>query len=169
LFDLDYNAEKEIENLLDNELKLCEFYFEIQKRMKKPDYNKWVFVKEADREKKLGEYSWTIEGDCWIKDNGKIRAKLIVAKREKTTKVSLRFDNINYGFDFLNSNEVGCQKNGYWDYANLKNPESVEKKIGEYKDMADEFMDKHQLPVFRPEEESYKILRGFFCVGENNG
>ncbi len=54
----------------DNEIELAKFYLELHKAKKDPNFNKWVYLKEEEKNKEIKEDWKRKAGDVWIISNG---------------------------------------------------------------------------------------------------
>ena len=128
------------------EIKLCEFYLNYLTRRTEADFNKWVFTPKdklpADTFERNRKHTWT-------KTNGKVQATITKDETGKMVKFTLDFRNDNTYLEFTNYDDA--KENGVKS-AFAKSGESQRQKLWQFKVEVDEFMGKHQFPLWWVEE-----------------
>jgi len=146
--------------ILKDELDLCHFYFEYNQRQEEENFDRWFFVKQEDRKTVLNEPDWVrVEGDCWIRYNGKTRAIITIDESGTMTKISLCLDNDAVALRFLDhSIDIAS--------SHLKNRESIKQRIAKYKALAEEKMEEYKYPRYCSELNEFAVLKGLLHVEE---
>jgi len=150
---------EEIKGLIEQEIKYCEFYFELSKReAKKKNFNEWVFIKKEDREM---EYSHIPAVDCWTKTNGKVRATIDIDRATgKRVKVSLKVRNDSEALNFI-SNQIDQTNKGY---KHLASEDSIKKQIDGYKKEAERHFKEYAYPQYCREQQEMELLNKIIGV-----
>jgi len=149
-------------NEIDTELKYCQFYEEYAEREKTdPMLNMWVFTKKEDI-KPVREWMKP-QGDRWIKTNGRIRATIEIDRSGVMTKITLEYDNDSDSIEFLDRH----RRNKSYNVAHLRNEDSIQQRISDFKEIADEFMIQHLFPTYYKEKWNYKILLKFLHINSS--
>ncbi len=155
-FNLDRDYIADFLRAFDNEIELAEFYLELYKARKNPNFDKWVFLTEEERNKGLEEDSWRKKsGDAWERSNGRVKAIIIIKDNTTSTKVSLTIKN--------NSKMTFIEGEKEINSSNLHNKESIKKKIEEYKVNAESILKDTIFPLYCYEKrqfDNYKELLG---------
>ena len=146
---------EELKGLVNDELELCDFYSEYIVRQQEENFDKWFYVKREDREKVLHE-QWGVKGDCWIKHNGKIRTIIAFDTTRMMTKISLVVENDSDKIVFVGGSYGNSRQEIV--YSHLKNQKSIEERVKEYKQKAEELMKNYQYPYYCMESRNFQIL-----------
>ena len=141
--------------IIKDELDLCDFYLEYQKNQNDENFDKWIYVKKEDREKVLHEAEWNIKGDCWVRKNGKIGTLIAFDTTGLMTKITLFIQNDSDHLAFVTSRYGGQEE---VISSHLKNGKSIDKRVREYKEKAEEVMREHQYPRYCAELNNIRIL-----------
>jgi len=101
---------------------------EYTERQQEENVDKWFFVKKQEK--------WS----SWVRYNGKIRATISLdsGNGKQMIKVTLSIENDSKQIDFLANNYRHARQE--ITYSHLKNQESIEKRVNEYKQKAEELM-----------------------------
>jgi len=90
-FRMSTEACRDVLVLLDREIRLGEFYFELRGKQKEAGFDTWVFTL---REQRQPRSDWdTPKGDAWTRSNGRVKAEIGLEKKRTMTRVSLRLKN----------------------------------------------------------------------------
>ena len=164
---LDINNKKVEEKIgiINDEIELCNFYFEYCEKQKGENFDKWVYVKKEDRERLLHEVEWSIKGDCWVRGNGKIRMLIDFDTAGSMTKITLSLQNDSDHIAFITSRYGGCEE---IISSHLKNGKSIDKRVREYKEKAEELMREYQYPRYCAELNNIRILEQLLHIKEAN-
>jgi hypothetical protein len=155
-FRMSTEACRDVLRLLDREIRLGEFYFELRGKMKKPDFDTWVFTKQADRKPQCG---WrTPRGDIWMRTNGRVKAEIEVDATKAMTRVSLRLKNDTEKLSFYepDGHEISCR--------HLRNKRSIQAEVRCLKQHADKALGEHLLP--RRDAREQHLLRDLLSIPE---
>jgi len=145
---------------LKKELDFCEFYKIYKDRyLNELNFNEWIFTKKENIKPRWG---WNdIEGDQWTKTNGKVKAIILVAKREKNTKVQLSYENDSHSeLGFIESDYGSIELDPHY----LRNPDSIKQRIKELKGQADHYLKTHLYPRWNTEITNMKGLDKLLCI-----
>jgi len=153
---------KGIVRRIDGEIELCRFYFEYLRRQKNGELDKWVYLTKEQR-KESEKNNWRINGDCWTKTNGKIRAKITIDRESGVmAKIELSYKNDSKNLQFDNSKyqdgKLGRSKH-------RKTEKGINEQIEAYKQKADEMFNKLQYPVYCHEKRTMDILNELLHIG----
>lgn len=148
---------EQVEAKLKQEIDYCKFYLELQERRKEADFDKWVFHKKEELPP-----SWDVQGDQWIRANGRIKAIVEIDHSGKMTAISVKFRNDSTTLRFMDD-YYGQPK---IQPSHAKNPQSITEKIEEYKRYADNFLKEHQYPQYNGEARSFTLLKQILCIEE---
>lgn len=145
---------EKMEAKLQDEIKYCKFYLELQERKKEPNFNKWIFHKKEEIKPE-----WSVQGDQWIKTNGRIKAIIEIDRSGKMTKINAKFRNDSETLEFTD----------YYHHPKIrashaKNPQSIKEKIEQYKEYADKFLKERQFPQYNEEQRSFTLLKQILCI-----
>lgn len=112
--------------------------------------------------KQHGQDSWTIEnikGDEHRRDNGRIIVRIIVENKGSSIRVSLRVKN---------SGELQFYPADHGEkelfYSTVFKQESVDKRVEEYKDQADDLFIEYLYPRYCYEANEIKTLGKLLCI-----
>ncbi len=153
---------KEIQELVDKELKLCAFYEEYQKRCEsEPQFNQWSFKEKEDIEPR---YNWEVLGEQWVKTNGKLKAIIQFDRSGKRVKISLSFENDSIALRF-NARFVENKIRP----VHLKNETSIANKVAEFKMAADAYISEHEYPLYCAEKTSIDTLNKLLWINDSVG
>ncbi len=149
---------KEIQELVDKELKLCSFYQEYQKRYEaEPNFNQWILKEKEDIPPRGG---WReAHGEQWVKTNGKLKAIIQFDRSGKRVKISLSFENDSIALSFMGRYEETKIKP-----VHLKNEASIAKKVAEFKMKADAYLSDHEYPQYCAEKTSIDTLNKLLWI-----
>jgi hypothetical protein len=135
---------------IDKEISLCHFYEEFLKRSTEPNFNTWVFTKQADA-LTASDLAWNENpGDKWTKTNGRVKATIQFDNTGLMTKLTLSYENNSQCLSFY---ETG---RGHEQTAHLKSETSIQAKVNEMKLIADTFLADHLYPLYTRNDE--KVL-----------
>lgn len=164
---IDENFVKEIKSEIERELEYCNFYEHYLKEQQKKNFDKWMFKTKDDlieQAKKDGMDSWRIGqigGDEYRRDNGKITIRIIVEDKISSIRVSLHVNN---------SGELKFYPSDHGEkeliYSTMFKKESVDKRVEEYKDKADELFEEYLYPRYCYEHQAMIVLDKLFHVTE---
>jgi len=154
---------KEIQELVDKEIKVCSFYFEYQKRCEsEPTLSQWIF---KDKEDIRPMFPWNkVPGEQWTKSNGKIKAIIQFDRSGKRVKISLSFENDSIALSF-NDRSVGNEIKP----VHLKNETSIANKVAEFKMTADAYLSDHEYPLYCAEKTSIDTLNKLLWINDSVG
>ena len=154
---------KEIQELVDKELKFCSFYFEYQKRCEsEPNFNQWIFKNEEDIKPQWG---WKeAQGEQWVKTNGKIKAIIQFDRSGIRVKMSLSFENDSSSLNFM-----GRYVENKIRPVHLKNETSIANKVVEFKMKADACLSDHEYPEYCAEKTSIDTLNKLLWINDSVG
>ena len=158
-YSIDRDVVRRMGELLDKEIEYCTFYLETQERKKEPNFNQWTFIKREDVE--FNSYDKKIaDGEQWVKTNGKVKATIAFDRTKKTVGIEVRFANDSHKLDFTDYHENAeiCKK------SHVKSPESIQKRVEEYKKYADKVIMEHQFPSWTPEKTRFDLLKKLLNV-----
>jgi len=152
---------KEIQNLIEEELNLCSFYFEYQKRyVSEPNFNQWVFKEKEDIKPR---FNWVeVQGEQWVKTNGKIMAIIQFDRSGKRVKISLSFENDSSTLSFEDRYVENKIKP-----VHLKNEASIANKVAEFKMKADAYLSNHEYPQYCAEKTSIDTLNKLLWINDS--
>ena len=137
------NRIQELNNLIDEELKLMKFYLGYFKEQAQPDFNKWAF--KAGYKKN----DWSEPCDAWIRSNGRIKIFVKIRKGASSVKVWLEIENSNSYLSFY-------EKDNTEQFAtSLRKAESVDKYTNELKEKADGIFRDYQYPQYCQEQMQF--------------
>lgn len=159
-----YVKRESVEDLvreIDQEIAYCDFYFELKKKRREANFNKWDFLEEKDRKARWGGKS--NNGDCYFRSNGKIKITINVKCKVASTRVSITVENDGksvkfYGYDY--PKELS--------YKSLRNVESIKREVDRLKDYSEILFDEHFDPHYHSEKNDYDILQTLLKGGESN-
>ena len=152
---------EEVKDLIEQEIKYCEFYFELSKRSKEKNFNEWYFIKKENREMR---YDWITAVDCWTKTNGKIRATIDIDRvTGKRVKVSLKIENDSEALEFVGTNKDSTEKG----YTHLASEDSIKKQIEEYKKETEAYFKEYDYPSYCREKKEMEALNKMLRIDEN--
>lgn len=148
-----------IEKQLQQEISYCKFYLEIQEKMPKPNFNKWIFAKKGEPGY---EDDWQ-KPNCeqWVKTNGRIKAIVEIDRSGKMTEIRVQFKNDSGTLTFIDYYSHPKIKPSH-----VKSPESITERIKEYKQYADKFLKEHMFEQYNEEARSFNLLKKILCIGE---
>ena len=151
----------EIQELVDNEIKLCSFYQEYQKRYEsEPHFNQWIFKEKEDI---TPMFNWVdVKGEQWTKTNGKIKAIIQFDRSGKRVKISLSFENDSATLNFMDRYEENKIKP-----VHLKNLTSIANKVVEFKMKADACISNHKYPIYCAEKTSIDTLNKLLWINNS--
>jgi hypothetical protein len=145
---------EKLNSLIDQEISYCHFYEEYRKRSSEPNFNTWVFTKQADIKQK---YDWIpVLGDQWTKTNGRMKATIQYANTGSMTKLTLSYRNNCESLNFYDDN----RKDGH--SVHLKSEASIQANVNEMKILGDSFLAEHLYPVYTRNDE--KVLSELLWV-----
>lgn len=137
-FRLSDDARCKVLTLIDDEIRLAEFYFELRGRRKEPDFDQWVFVQREDRQPQ----GWREPtGDVWVRSNGRLKAEIEIDRTRTMVRVSLRLQNDSDQLIFYlrdGGREI-CHRF-------LRNKASIESEVARLKQHAESEIQRHLLP-----------------------
>jgi len=152
---------EETVSIIEDELGLCNFYFEYLEKQKEDNFDNWFYVKKEDREKVLDE-EWNIKGDCWARYNGKVMTLIAFDTTGMMTKITLYIQNnsdyIEFTHRYGGKEEITS--------SHLKNQKRIEERVKEYKKKAEEVMGERQYPFYCLELSNMEVLRQLLHVEE---
>lgn len=155
IYTLDYLIPKEIKEKIkcsiEREIDYCKFYLSyLERQAIEENFNKWYQTKEKGR--------WSEETtEVWIKTNGKIRAKIYLYIREKSTRVSLEIENDSQHLKFCERKKIS--------YKNLRCEDSILKEIQRLKKYVDkEIFQQYAIPFYCVEYHNVEYLKKLFFV-----
>ena len=152
---------KEIQELVDKEIKVCSFYFEYQKRYEsEPNFNQWIFKEKEDIKPR---WDWeNVPGEQWTKTNGKSKAIIQFDRSGIRVKISLSFENDSSALNFMpQENKIRP--------VHLKNETSIANKVAEFKMTADAYLSDHEYPLYCAEKTSIDTLNKLLWIKESVG
>lgn len=122
----------ERERALEEEINHCKFFLEMAKRRTKdPNFDKWVFVPKDEKK-------WYRRHDAWVRDNGKIAAKVEIVPTPIRTKLQVSVEDSKLaercGFTFASPGD------GY-ETAAYEKPERILQEIGAAKVRLNEILE----------------------------
>ena len=130
---------EELIEIVDHEIKICEFYFEYNKKRGNCEYfNKWKFFKAEDRPD-LHDYNRSSSDDAWILTNGRCLAVIEKKDNKSSIKVSLKMENDSNVFEFYQKYTILIT------YKNFRKQESADRFAEELKELAVEKLNEHLL------------------------
>lgn len=161
--------ETEIFSNIDDEIKLCEFYFEYKKKSKDKDFNKWIKLTadHVNKEFYFIRRNYKEDTKFYFRRNGRVRVLIIVEKNEKTTKVSLNLSNDSKFIWFLEDDYKSYFNEVY--FSHLKSEDSILKKVEEYKNLADTSSFKIRNPYYSEELRQAGFLNVLLQRDKNDG
>lgn len=148
---------KNMQTALENEIKYCQFHREYLDRVaNETGFNEWTLTENVES----GYWEKTI-GDEWTRTNGRIKAtiRVIPPKTEgKMTRIELKYENDSRVLTFIDRYKEENKPH------NLKNPESIKKRINELKDEAVEYFGLHLYPQWNIEKRNLNGLNKILCI-----
>lgn len=131
---------EQMNNALNEQIEICNFYLDHLNRMQEKDFNQWVFTKKEDVP---NLYGW-IKATCdqWTKTNGRIKAKIELDRSGAMTKITLSYDNDSKHLKFYDSYRHKDDET----VTHAKNEQSIEERIELLKARADIFLKLNQYP-----------------------
>lgn len=155
---LSEDLHKAISEALRQEIEYCKFYLELQPKMKKPDFDKWVFT---PKEKVKPEYTHLETYDQWTRNNGRVEVKVIIDKSKKMVRISFRKKNASGVLKFTDSYEKLNIKDTH-----VSSPQSISSKIARFQLFGEEFMARHLYPQYAEELACMRLLEEVLCLKE---
>jgi len=138
-FRLNDEARSRILSLLDDEIRLGEFFFELRGRQKEPGFDTWIFTPQEERQPR---YGWaTPEGELWTRSNGGVMAEIEIDRTRVMTRVSLR---LAIDSDMLTFYEPTTGREVSHRF--LRNETSIQAEVERLKKHAKDVMQEHLLP-----------------------
>ena len=132
---------------LDDEIKLCKFYYEYNKKAKDEQFNTWKY------EESFKPHDYVVARPCWVRTNGKLRAIINLVSGISTTDVKLTIENDSKCLEFMEKAvEVVSSRH-------LKNKESINAEIERLKKMAELKFKEHEFPRYKLEVKRFENLK----------
>jgi len=150
---------KEMRTALETEIKYCQFHKEYLDRVKnEPNFNEWVFTENVES----GYWEKTV-GDEWMRTNGRVKAIIRVIPpviEGKMTRIELKYENDSITLTFIDRYMKDNKPH------NLKNAESIKKRIEELKQEANSYLEMHLYPQWNIELRNLKGLNKILCISK---
>jgi len=144
---------------INSEISYCEFYKEYNRRREtEPNFSQWILTRKEDI--KVVQTWDPPQGEQWTKSNGRVKAIIQFDRSGLTVKITLKFEEDCEALKFLP--DYNWQKQ--IPTAHLKNEESIEAKVKEFKAKADEFLSQHLFPRYEPAQTNLDILKRLLCI-----
>ena len=157
----DSSMEKNVMEEIEREIKYCKFYIDLQERKNNEPLNQWIFIKKEDIEEP--SYYREPTGEQWVKSNGRIKAIIQFDRTKKMVGLEVKFENDNQILQFYDSyyddKNLSCK-------SHLKSPESIDKRVEDYKAYADEVMKNRLFPRWNQEQKNFHLLQQFLAIKE---
>ena len=148
---------KKIRSALEDEIKYCQFRKEyLDRAINESGFNEWCFTENVES----GYWDKTI-GDEWTRTNGRIKATIRITPPEterKRTRIKLEYKNDSSMLTFVDRYVKENKPH------NLKNLESINQRIKELKDVADEYLNLYLYPQWNIEKRNLRGLNTILCV-----
>lgn len=138
---------KDMKRAVDDEIEYCEFYFEMRKKKKDPNFKKWVKIED------FKPYYSSTKTEAWVNFNGKIKIIIFFEKTTASTKVLYRIDNDS---EFIHFSPDGRQK--VLNTKILRSEESIQKYVEELKEGAEGTFEEFSKPRYNEEQRNAEFL-----------
>ena len=152
-YNIDSRVVREMGEMIDKEIEYCKFYLKTQERKNTEQFNRWITIKREDV--KFCSYDKDIaDGEQIVKTNGKVKAIIEFDRTKKMVGITVRFENDSHILDFMTYHENAKIRKK----SNLKNEDSIKKRVKKYKDYADRVIEENLYP-YSPEKNRFDLLK----------
>jgi hypothetical protein len=143
-------------SLLDEEIGIGEFYFELRKKQGDPAFDQWVF---QEQEQRRDAWPW-IAGDAWLRSNGRVKVAVVVDQSRVSARVSLHVANDSEHLVFF-SPERGKEVCHRY----LRDEAGIH--VTRLRERADAILEEHRFPAFLVRE--HNVVRALLHLGVHRG